>query len=184
MENKSLFLQILDIVLALFSKPQAPMPQAPISPAPTASSAPAPSVQPAVETVSAPSFTLKRDLYRDDGIISTLSDKNGNVVAHTLEHAYDKMPKIPNGVWNCKRGNHRLHNMTEDFSTFEVMNIPGHDNILFHWGNYNKDSDGCILMGDKAVEVSGVEMVTSSKVTFAKFMASLEGVDEFILTVS
>lgn len=180
MENKSLFLQIVDILVALFSKPQSVSAPAPVASAPVPQadvSAPAP-------VVSAPSFTLKRDLFRDDGIISTLSDKDGNIVAHTLEHSYDKLPKIPNGVWKCQRGNHRLHNMTEDFSTFEVMNIPGHDNILFHWGNYNKDSDGCILMGNKAVESNGVEMVTSSKDTFAKFMASLDGVDEFVLTVS
>lgn len=132
---------------------------------------------------------LKRKEYRADGIFSELSDENGNVVAHTLEHAYTTQdgrwaPKIPMGSWTCQRGGHRLHGMTADFTTFEIMNVPGHDNLLFHWGNYNKDSEGCVLVGKAEASVGGVHMVTESRTTFAAFMALQDGLDQFQLTVS
>lgn len=171
MDNQKLLAQIIEFLAALFSKKQpAPAPQPEIAAKP----APGP---------SKPSFTLTRKDLRYDGIFSVLTDKDGNLVANTLEHSYDMIPKIPNGVWKCVRGPHRLHNMTEDFITFEISGIEGHDNLLFHWGNYNKDSDGCVLLGESAVEIKGAKMVTNSKATFAKFMASLDGVDEFELTV-
>lgn len=132
-------------------------------------------------------FTLIRDLYREDGIFGSLVDGNGKQVAVTLEHAYSDnkggfVPKIPPSVYNCKRSPHRLHGMTQDFITFQVEDVPGHSNILFHWGNYNDDSDGCILLGQA---VSGDEklMISSSKLTWQKFMSLLAGIDEFDLIV-
>lgn len=130
-------------------------------------------------------LTLKRDLFRDDGIFSTLLDGD-KVIAHTCEHSYDKKPKLFNGTFTCVRGPHRLHGMTADFSTFEIMGVTGHTGVLWHWGNFNKDSDGCVLLGeDMVIEKSpnGVAMVTNSKATFAKFMEMFVGVDQFELEV-
>ena len=138
----------------------------------------------APQVVVAPDFTLTRKQFRSDGIFSELCDKNGNIVAQTLEHSYDNLPKIPNGTFKCVRGPHRLHNMTEDFITFEITGVEGHENLLFHWGNYNKDSEGCVLLGAADAMVGDIEMVTSSQATFKAFMASLEGVNEFTLTVA
>lgn len=140
-------------------------------------------VQVAAEPVVKPTFTLTRKQFREDGIFSELSDSKGNILAHCLEHSYNNLPKITNGVHKCVRGPHRLHNMTEDFITFEITGIEGHTNLLFHWGNYNKDSDGCVLMGEAIAETNKIEMVTNSRATFAKWMASLEGVNDFELTV-
>jgi hypothetical protein len=148
--------------------------------APKAIEAPAiPQIKP--EKVS---FKLTRKQFRVDGVFSELSDSKGNIVAHTLEHSYGNAPKITNGVWKCVRGPHRLHNMTEDFITFEITGIAGHTDLLFHWGNYNKDSEGCVLMGEADVMSGNIEMITNSKATFAKWMTSLDGIDEFELTVS
>jgi hypothetical protein len=129
-------------------------------------------------------YSLTRVHFRPDGIFSVLKDQNGNVIAHTLEHSYDNLPKIPNGTFVCVRGPHRLHNMTEDFTTFEVTGVAGHKDLLFHWGNWNRDSEGCILLGQSEELYQGVEMVTTSKPTFAKFMSGLEGVNTFLLVVS
>jgi hypothetical protein len=127
---------------------------------------------------------LERRLFRDDGIFSDLKNEKGDVIAVTLEHSYDKKPKIPNGTYTCKRSPHRLHGMSSDFITFEIMNVPGHDNILFHWGNYNKDSDGCVLVGQKvAMMPNGMKMITRSRETFADLMKIEEGLDTFQLTV-
>jgi hypothetical protein len=126
---------------------------------------------------------LERRLYREDGIFSDLKDENGKVIAVTLEHSYDNTPKIPNGTFTCKRGQHRLHDMVSDFTTFEIENIPGHFNILFHWGNFNKDSDGCVLVGQSVAFVNGTKMITKSKDSFDRFMQLQNSLNSFQLTV-
>jgi hypothetical protein len=130
-------------------------------------------------------YKLVRKEFRPDGIFSELYDQNGKLIAHTLEHSYDNKPKLYNGQFKCVRGPHRLHNMTEDFITFEITGVQGHSDILFHWGNFNKDSEGCVLLGTSEVTgADGANMVTASRPKFAQFMAALEGVNEFQLVVS
>lgn len=132
-------------------------------------------------------LTLTRNKFRPDGVFSTLTNDLGEVVAFTLEHSYDNLPKLQPGAYTCVRGQHQLHHMTAPFETFEIKGVIGHSNILFHWGNYNADSDGCVLLGEKVVPAAKAAnaalMVTNSKVTFAKFMELQQGVDSFTLSV-
>lgn len=139
-------------------------------------------------------LTLWRQEFRDDGIFGHLMETGkGNFIAVTLEHSYKKLSKIPPGEYLCKRGTglgegefkgfHKLHDNVW-FDTFEVMNVPGHTNILFHQGNYNKDSDGCILLGGGIGFMnSGGQMITSSKLAFAGFMTMQKYCNEFKLIV-
>lgn len=134
-------------------------------------------------------LVLVRELYREDGIFSRLQDDKGNVLFQCLERSYDNLPKVKKGVYTCKRGPHRLHGMKDSFDTFEIEGVKGHDNILFHWGNYNRDSEGCVLVGEKRVlslpkVANSTLMVTNSKASFAKFMKMLEGLDTFQLEVA
>lgn len=122
---------------------------------------------------------LVRHVYSDMGIFGELYDEANNKIAVTLEHAYNKTPKTPPGTYTCVRGAHRLHNMVDPFDTFEIEGVVGHDNILFHWGNFNKDSDGCVLLGEARVG----DMITLSKLTFAKFMKLQEGLNRFELRI-
>lgn len=83
---------------------------------------------------------------------------------------------------------HRLHGMTEDFETFEVLGVPDFQGnpvtgLLFHWGNWNKDSEGCILTGEAETSSAQGMMVTASRDKFAAFMQLHEGEDTFQLTV-
>ncbi len=140
---------------------------------------------------------LTRTKKSQDGIFSSLSrDDDRSQVCVTLEHAYATTglesgiyaPKITAGVHECVRGKHRLHGMTEDFETFEITGVEGHTNLLFHWGNWNDNSDGCALTGEAEAqgEHAGrkhVEMVTNSRAAFEKFMALQDGADRFTLTV-
>ena len=130
----------------------------------------------------------QRTEYREDGIFSHIGRAdNGLPVMVTLEHAYwsgtEWQPKIPPGFYTCVRGLHRLASMTEDFETFEITGVQGHTNLLFHAGNFNKDSEGCMLCGQEVAEGAGAEMVTNSRVTFAKFMGLQEGCTTFQLEV-
>jgi hypothetical protein len=135
-------------------------------------------------------LVLKRKEFRADGIFSELMDESGNQVAVTLDHAYPTdggfKPKIPDGRFICKRGLHRLEGMTHDFETFEICGVEGHTNLLFHQGNFNKDSEGCLLLGTSFGQngAKGAKMVLFSKVAFGQFMKLMDGVDEFELTVT
>lgn len=131
-------------------------------------------------------LTLTRKRCTGDGIFGELSEESGDICAVTLEHAYAIMgapfgwePKIPPGQYLCRRGTHRLASMTQDFETFEITGVPGHSNILFHCGNYNADSEGCVLLGIRAEE----SMIMQSREAFACFMAAQAGLDSFLLNV-
>lgn len=117
----------------------------------------------------------------EDGVFGNLFDEAGPICA-TLEHSYPDgggySAKIPPGSYLCRRGFHQLANGAP-FETFEVTGVTGHTGIVFHWGNYNKDSSGCILLGEKRLPT----MLLYSKRAFAAFMFRLRGIDEFELTV-
>jgi len=131
---------------------------------------------------------LVRDKFRQDGIFGTLFDSSGRKIAVTLEHAYVDLtgwsPKVPEGQYLCIRGQHQLASMTQPFETFMILNVPGHTGILFHSGNYNCDSDGCILVGTDVTSIDGALAISSSRLAFLEFMDLQTGVDNFSLSVS
>ena len=131
---------------------------------------------------------LTRTQFQKDGIFGRLFNANGVPVAYTIEHAYEQpgglwLPKLYEGQFVCVRGIHELHNAVP-FETFEITGVKGHEGILFHAGNFDKDSEGCVLLGAAIVkQADGSQMVTNSKAKFAEFMGTLTGVKEFMLTV-
>lgn len=131
-------------------------------------------------------LTLKRTDYTEDGVFGHLEETDsGDSVAVTLEHAYysgngigSYEPKLPPGEYLCVRGTHQLKN-GKPFVTFQITGVPNHTGMLFHPGNYNEDSDGCVLLGT----VMSSAMISESRVAFTKFMSLQEDVDAFPLTV-
>lgn len=127
------------------------------------------------------------------GVLGRLFTDTGDMVAVTLEHAYESgiegySPKVPAGTYRCVRGTHQLHkgdSLGPPFETFEVMGVAGHAGILFHKGNFNKDSQGCILVGQTFADLDkdGHLDVTNSGATFTRFMVLQAAVDEFELRV-
>ena len=134
-------------------------------------------------------MTLKRAEFRKDGIFGDLIlDSNREHIAATLEHAFpvgdDFAPKLPDGVYVCERGSHRLKPDSDAFETFEIKGVPGHWGILFHVGNYNRDSDGCVLVGTGIGWTAKKDkMIVGSKLAFDRLMKHLEGLQSFTLTV-
>lgn len=135
---------------------------------------------------------LTRTDYLETGIFGFLADEYGANMYCTLEHAYpivpdggsastNYAPKLPNGIYECIRGMHQLQDMIAPFETFEITGVPGHTNILFHSGNFNSDSAGCVLLGMARI---GNSEITSSKIAFQKFMEEMTGIDSFELEVS
>lgn len=148
-------------------------------------------------------ITYLRRMYRPDGIFSVASrDDTGMPFAVVLEHAFfdaaqqKYLPILQPGVYECVRSMHRLKGMTEDFETFEIQNVVDqnnktHSGVLFHWGNWNENSEGCSLLGESFAtghnplnpNPAPVEMITRSRDTFALFMRLQTGIDKFQLTV-
>lgn len=134
-------------------------------------------------------ITLKYTAYRPDGIFGELSfPAESEPFCVTLSHAYQQSdmswkPIVLPGLYDCVRGTHQLANGIP-FETFEITGIDGHSGLLFHAGNFDKDSHGCTLLGDKIItQADGSWMITNSKSTFLEFMAQLDGVDKFKLQV-
>ncbi len=134
-------------------------------------------------------MTLTRKDSLPTGIFGELVSGDESLKLFTLEREYrvgDEnppiyQPKVPPGVYTCQRGQHQLVDMIQPFETFEVMNVPGHTNILFHTGNVADDSSGCILVG---LFRSGNDSIMQSRAAFTKLMDLQNGVSEFILTVT
>lgn len=126
-------------------------------------------------------FLLVRYEFCEKGIFGVLLSKDFK--CETLEHAYQKdntfVPKVPEGEYLCRKGMHRLLGMDRDFETFEIENVPEHTNILFHSGNTNADSEGCVLLG----AVRAGDAVAVSRGTFQALMSFLGSDEEFNLKV-
>ncbi len=57
-----------------------------------------------------------------------------------------------------------------------LLNVPEFEGVRIHWGNYSKDTDGCILLGN----TKGANMIGNSKATYAKFMKMLKKEKTFL----
>lgn len=130
---------------------------------------------------------LTRSFQSNFGIFGALSDESDNqTFGVTLEHAYpygsSLLPKFADGEYVCTRGLHRLEGMHESFETF-CLDVPGHTNILIHPGNWNKDSEGCILIGKSITYSSNNWMITDSRQIFEEFMKNMTGIDRFKLEI-
>lgn len=137
-------------------------------------------------------FILTRTDFDPDGIFGQLRSEDGESLYYSLEHAYDSQngigsyaPKVPAGTYLCIKGRHQLEHSPAPFTAFELQNVPGHTNILIHVGNYNDDSEGCILLGmDIAPTGDGsTHMLKSSNAAFNQFMDLQKDVDQFTLTI-
>ena len=85
---------------------------------------------------------------------------------------------IPAGTYKCKRV------VSPKFgNTFEVTNVPGRTHILFHKGNIDDDSHGCILIGEQFDILDHKPAITSSSKGFQEFMHLLIGEQGFRLII-
>ena len=53
-----------------------------------------------------------------------------------------------------------------------LLNVPNFEGVRIHWGNYSKDTEGCILLGTS----KSVNMIGNSRVAYAKFMSIINKV--------
>ncbi len=85
---------------------------------------------------------------------------------------------IPEGPYKCRRV------QSPKFGdTFEVTNVPGRSHILFHSGNDQDDTSGCILLGSEWGKNRDEVIVAESRKAVDKFMHRLTHTDEFNLYI-
>lgn len=125
--------------------------------------------------------TLKRTQHLSQATLGELTVGlcNHNPI-YTLENPKrdtDKDSCIAAGIYLCKpySGEHFK-------DVYIVENVPNRSAILFHWGNTEKDTLGCILLGNKLGTIENEPAVLESRACYERFR-SLIGKNEFILTI-
>lgn len=142
---------------------------------------------------------LIRNAFLESGIFGEIKNDKQEHLFFTLEHAFlqkdgSYSPKTAPGNYNCRNDTgplHGLHSLKNGvpFKAFEIENVPPFEGIpvsgiLFHIGNWNQDSEGCVLLGKAIGNMNnGGLMLTNSGIAFGEFMDILNQVDEFNLTV-
>lgn len=137
-------------------------------------------------------LVLTRTKRSGDGTFGHLVLPSGRVLFTCEEEWHDNsngISCIPAGTYTCDRTIYYKH----DFPTFEVTGVPHRSRILFHPGNTEEDTQGCILLGMRLDELVVVDedthqrkakqAVISSQVAFRRFMGELAGVNRFTLTI-
>lgn len=86
---------------------------------------------------------------------------------------------IPPGRYQCVRV------LSPQFGdTFEVLDVPSREHILFHKGNYLRNTKGCILVGEKFEGPPSSPYIVDSGHAFEEFKMLLAGHKEFWLTIT
>lgn len=87
---------------------------------------------------------------------------------------------IPEGTYQVVK---RLAHAKRKYDHFHVLNVPNRSYILIHTGNYSRQILGCILVGDKHIDLDrdGLMDVANSTVTLKKLYELMP--DEFELTI-
>jgi len=128
-------------------------------------------------------FEIKRTHTGKDGTTGVFAFKGCFPFALTLERQWldnkAGVSCIPEGTYTCKRVESPHFG-----NTFEVTDVQGRTHILFHKGNIDDDSHGCILVGEQFEFLGGSPSVNSSKHGYNEFMALTASVDTFTLEIS
>lgn len=107
---------------------------------------------------------------------------DGRPICLTLEPYHRdnerNISSIPSGQYLIKRVDSPTYG-----NTFEITNIQGRSSVLFHWGNRDDNTQGCILLGEEFGELNGDWAVLSSKKGFNEFIKLMAYQDEAILTI-
>lgn len=124
---------------------------------------------------------IKRTEHTDKVTRGTLTVENvQHEPIYTLENpkrATKDDSCIPAGEYTCIP-----HTGLHYKDVYEVTNVPGRSAILIHNGNTEKDTLGCILIGNKLGAVNNEPAVLESKVCLERFR-NLIGKEKFKLII-
>jgi hypothetical protein len=111
-----------------------------------------------------------------------IHDPVGTPFAVTLERTYTvdsvEIVKIPSGRYECTRDYYHAG----EYVTYEI-HVPAHARMLFHVGNRERDSEGCVLVGESFHDFGDTPGIGSSRRGFREFMERTGGRSRFLLEV-
>ena len=124
---------------------------------------------------------LVRVAYIEDGTFGVLFDED-TPFCLTLEREWRGNERnvscIPTGIYSCGRI------ISPKFgNTFKVRNVPGRSHILFHKGNIEDDSHGCVILGEEYGKHKDKVAILSSGRAFSEFWERTKGLMNFELEV-
>lgn len=94
---------------------------------------------------------------------------------------------IPAGNYMCLRCNtapeYNFQNSPKFGDTFVVTDVDGREFILFHTGNLDEDTHGCILVGEQYGSLHEDTAILSSRQGFGELMSLLKDKNEFELVI-
>lgn len=127
-----------------------------------------------------PAYFIKRWPPRPDGTLGIFLDSNKALICFTCELPWlnnepDKSC-IPAGTYQVIK-----HSTAAHPHTWELLGVPGRSGILIHNGNTEKDSLGCIVVGNRTSEIDGLPAVLNSDLTLSVLRDELP--DNFTLTI-
>lgn len=87
---------------------------------------------------------------------------------------------IPEGTYKIVK---RLAHEKRKYDHFHILNVPNRSYILIHTGNYSSQILGCVLVGDRHIDMNtdGLLDVANSTITLEKLYARMP--NEFDLTI-
>ncbi len=126
--------------------------------------------------------TVRRVYMGDDGTQGVLL-LDGRPVGVTLEPPWrdneDSASCIPAGAYFADYAfSPRLKR-----NTYYLREVPGRDGVMFHDGNWIKDTLGCILVGTGISNNPNGLMITESDSAFKMFLTRLRGEMRLIVEV-
>lgn len=122
---------------------------------------------------------LKTVAVRDDGAYSVLL-WDGRPFAVSVERTFDdNVTVIENGRYLCKRDYYHKGG----YPTYEII-IPGHDRVLFHKGNFETNSEACVIVAESFAVIDTQTAVADSKHGFEELMSLAAGLESFGMEVT
>lgn len=87
---------------------------------------------------------------------------------------------IPEGVYKVVK---RLAHEKRKYNHFHITNVPGRSYILIHTGNYSSQILGCVLVGDKHIDINkdGLLDVANSTATLQKLYDKMPAEFELVI---
>lgn len=126
-------------------------------------------------------ITLTRLTNRDDCTIGVLASTE-KLLCFTMENPWRGNQKdiscIPDGHYWCKP-----HEGTKFKETWIVMDVPGRSGIVFHVGNTESDTRGCILPGTTVGSIQRARAVLGSGIAMEKLRNHIGLSTGFDLTI-
>lgn len=124
---------------------------------------------------------LKRKIISNRAILGTLFNEKNQEICKTLENPYlnnhRNISSIPCGCYKVVS-----YSSPKYPNVWEIIEVKNRSKILIHQGNFEEDTQGCVLVGKKWSFINGKIAVSSSRLTLEKLQNELP--NSFLLEIS